>query len=53
MLAQSVAVEVNASDVEPVTLPRFAPAAEGLESAPAAHMGRPLAQIADLGLANG
>jgi transcription antitermination factor NusG len=53
MLAQSVAVEVNASDVEPVTPARFAPVADGLDSPATAHMARPLGPVADLGLANG
>jgi len=55
MLAQSVAVEVNVSDVEPINPPRFTPASAGRHSEASAKDGRPLAHIgqAGLGLANG
>ena len=55
MLAQSVAVEVNAADVEPLSPPRFAPAAADLEATESANLSRPLAHMGrpNLGLANG
>jgi len=55
MLAQSVAVEVNAADVEPVNPPRFIAAPAGRHSDAQAKDGRPLARVgpADFGLANG
>ena len=55
MLAQSVAVEVNASDVEPVSLPRYTAATAVLPSEATANLSQSLARIgrAGLGLANG
>ncbi len=55
MLAQSVAVEVNASDVEPVNPPRFKPTPAGLNSALSTNVGRALAGVGrpNLGPANG
>jgi transcription antitermination factor NusG len=55
MLAQSVAVEVNASDVEPVNAPRLTPSPVGRHSAASANGDRPLPRVGrpGLGLANG
>ena len=55
MLAQSVAVEVNASDVEPVTPSRFTAAPASIHSTATANHGRPLPGVVrtGLGLANG
>jgi transcription antitermination factor NusG len=55
MLAQSVAVEVNASDVEAVNPPRFQPAPAGLHSALSTSVGRALVGVGrpELGPVNG
>jgi transcription antitermination factor NusG len=55
MLAQSVAVEVNASDVEPINPPQLTSLPAGRHSAASANIGRSLVPMGrpDLGLANG
>jgi transcription antitermination factor NusG len=55
MLAQSVAVEVNASDVEPVEPSKFTATAAGIHTSTRESLGRALAHVGrpGLGLVNG